>query len=122
MKHSPSRRVLAVLGGAISLAIIAGAGALAYRSHLETQANPLSDDASLDAETAEEEDAALMALDRALRHEFFMIPTWYNDSYWVAYYDQYDHPEIPPYALGYLDFWWYDEEAAQQLRASGALR
>ena len=51
MKHSPSRRVLAVLGAAISLAIIAGAGALAYRSHLETQANPLSDDASLDAET-----------------------------------------------------------------------
>ncbi|MFG6589531.1 extracellular solute-binding protein [Sulfitobacter sp. 1A12157] len=89
-------------------------------------ASPLVDaiiDASLDAETSEEESAALMALDRALRHEFFMIPTWYNDSYWVAYYDQYEHPEnIPPYALGYLDFWWYDEEAAQQLRASGALR
>ncbi|SDF00856.1 extracellular solute-binding protein [Sulfitobacter delicatus] len=89
-------------------------------------ASPLVDaiiEASLDAETAEEEDAALMALDRALRHEFFMIPTWYNDSYWVAYYDQYDHPdEIPPYALGYLDFWWFDKEGADQLRASGALR
>ena len=88
-------------------------------------ASPLVDaiiEASLDAETAEDEDAALMALDRALRHEFFMIPTWYNDSYWVAYYDQYDHPEIPSYALGYLDFWWYDEDRAQQLRASGALR
>ena len=89
-------------------------------------ASPLVDaiiEASLDAETAEEEDAALMALDRALRHEFFMIPTWYNDSYWVAYYDQYDHPdEIPPYALGYLDFWWFDKEGAEQLRASGALR
>ena len=88
-------------------------------------ASPLVDaiiEASLDAETAEDEDAALIALDRALRHEFFMIPTWYNDSYWVAYYDQYDRPEIPSYALGYLDFWWYDEDRAQQLRASGALR
>lgn len=35
----------------MSLAIIAGAGALAYRSHVESTKSPLSDDASLDAET-----------------------------------------------------------------------
>tara|TARA_R110002049_G_scaffold307712_2_gene509085 strand:+ start:57549 stop:59411 length:1863 start_codon:yes stop_codon:yes gene_type:complete len=89
-------------------------------------ASPLVDkliEISLNANTAEDEAAALMALDRALRHEFFMIPTWYNDSYWVAYYDQYNHPEtIPPYALGYLDFWWYDADKAAKLQASGALR
>ena len=78
---------------------------------------------SLQAQTAEEEDASIMALDRALRHEFFMIPVWYKPSYWVAYYDQYEHPEDQPaYALGYLDFWWYNAEKAAELRAAGALR
>ena len=89
-------------------------------------ASPLVDaiiEASLMAETSEEEAATLQALDRALRYEFFMIPVWYNDSHWVAYYDQYEHPEtIPPFALGYLDFWWYDAEKAAALRAAGALR
>lgn len=89
-------------------------------------ASPMVDaiiEASLQAETREEEEAALMALDRALRHEFFIIPAWYNDVYWTAYYDQYDHPENQPaYALGYLDFWWYDAEKAEKLRAAGALR
>lgn len=89
-------------------------------------ASPMVDaiiEASLQAQTREEEQAALMALDRALRHEFIMIPVWYNDVYWTAYYDQYGHPkDQPAYALGYLDFWWYDAEKAQQLRAAGALR
>jgi microcin C transport system substrate-binding protein len=65
----------------------------------------------------------MTALDRALRHEFFMIPAWYNDVHWTAYYDQYAHPDgQPAYALGYLDFWWYDAEKAAKLRAAGALR
>ncbi|NIZ14152.1 extracellular solute-binding protein [Phaeobacter sp. HF9A] len=78
---------------------------------------------SLLADNREDEVTALTALDRALRYEFFMIPLWYNPDHWVAYYDQYDHPEtIPPYALGYLDFWWYDAEKAKKLRDAGALR
>nr|WP_254796967.1 extracellular solute-binding protein [Sulfitobacter albidus] len=89
-------------------------------------ASPMVDaiiEASLQAQTSEEEAASLMALDRALRHEFIMIPLWYNDVYWTAYYNQYAHPaEQPAYALGYLDFWWYDAEKADALRAAGALR
>jgi microcin C transport system substrate-binding protein len=88
-------------------------------------ASPLVDaiiERSLLAASREEETASLMALDRALRHEFIMIPTWYNPSHWVAYYDQYEHPEIPPYALGHLDFWWYNQDKADALRAAGALR
>jgi microcin C transport system substrate-binding protein len=89
-------------------------------------ASPMVDaiiDASLNAQTSAEEKTTLMALDRALRYEFFMIPTWYNDSHWVAYYDQYAYPEnLPAFALGYLDFWWYDKDKAEKLRASGALR
>lgn len=89
-------------------------------------ASPMIDaiiEASLNAETREEEQASLMALDRALRYEFFMIPVWYNPSHWVAYYDKFEHPEtIPPYALGQLDFWWYNQEKADELVTSGALR
>ncbi|WP_299773343.1 extracellular solute-binding protein [uncultured Tateyamaria sp.] len=89
-------------------------------------ASPLIDKliaVSLRAETQEEETASMMALDRALRHEFFMVPVWYNPNHWVAYYDMYEHPPvIPPYNLGYLDFWWVNEEKAADLKASGALR
>ena len=89
-------------------------------------ASPLVDaiiQASLLAESREEETVTLSALDRALRYEFFMIPVWYNPNYWVAHYDQYAYPEpLPPYDLGFLDFWWYDAEKAAELRAAGALR
>lgn len=89
-------------------------------------ASPLVDaiiDRSLNATTREEEQASLTALDRALRYEFIMIPVWYNPSHWVAFYDQYEHPEeIPPFALGQLDFWWYNQDKADALRAAGALR
>ncbi|WP_299208819.1 extracellular solute-binding protein [uncultured Tateyamaria sp.] len=78
---------------------------------------------SLRTETREEEIASVRALDRALRYEFIMVPLWYNPSHWVAYYDMYEHPEvIPPYNLGYLDFWWVNEDKAAALKASGALR
>ncbi|WP_227268325.1 extracellular solute-binding protein [Roseobacter weihaiensis] len=89
-------------------------------------ASPLVDEiieASQRMDTKEETDVTLRALDRALRYEFFMIPAWYNDSFWVAYYDKYEHPdEIPPFALGQLDFWWYNQDKADALRAAGALR
>ncbi|KPQ07905.1 MAG: ABC-type microcin C transport system substrate-binding component YejA [Rhodobacteraceae bacterium HLUCCA12] len=88
--------------------------------------SPLVDaviDLSLDAPTPEERDVALRALDRVLRWERFIIPVWYNPDSWVAYWDMYRHPEdLPLYADGVLDFWWYDDEAAEELRAAGALR
>ena len=75
-----------------------------------------------DADTQEELTPAVRALDRVLRAERFWVPQWFNDEYWVAYYDMYRYPEtLPPYALGQLDFWWIDEERAAELRASGAL-
>ncbi|MCR9124702.1 MAG: extracellular solute-binding protein [Rhodobacteraceae bacterium] len=89
-------------------------------------ASPLVDaiiEASLLSESTEQEQTTLRALDRALRHEFIMIPVWYNDSYWVSFYDQYEYPDpLPPYALGQLDFWWYNADKAAALRAAGALR
>ncbi|WP_324755209.1 extracellular solute-binding protein [Roseovarius sp. Pro17] len=89
-------------------------------------ASPMVDaiiNASLESNDPETQNAALMALDRALRYERFMIPVWYNDAYWVAYWDMFEHPEtIPPYALGALDFWWFNAEKAAALKSAGALR
>ena len=89
-------------------------------------ASPLVDaiiQASLLSESTAEEQTTLRALDRALRHEFIMIPMWYNDSYWVSYYDMFEFPDpLPAYALGQLDFWWYNADKAAELRAAGALR
>lgn len=66
---------------------------------------------------------ATHALDRVLRAERFWVPQWYKDAHTVAYYNMYEHPEtLPPYALGELDFWWYNAEKAEALRAAGVLR
>jgi microcin C transport system substrate-binding protein len=79
-------------------------------------------EASFAAQSQEETNVALMALDRALRYEFFVIPTGYIADYWVAYYDMYEYPiDLPPYDLGYLSFWWVDPDKAQALKDKGIL-
>jgi microcin C transport system substrate-binding protein len=66
---------------------------------------------------------ATKALDRVLRAERFWVPQWFKDKHTLAYYDLFEHPEVlPPYALGELDFWWYNADKAAALKASGALR
>ena len=66
---------------------------------------------------------SVMALDRALRAYRFWIPQWYNATHRVAYWDMYEHPEnIAPYSLGQLDYWWYNAEKANALKANGVLR
>lgn len=65
--------------------------------------------------------ASVRTLDRVLRSVHFDIPISYNPDSWVAYFDMYRHPEpLPPLAVGQLDFWWFDAEAAARLRAAGA--
>ena len=74
------------------------------------------------ADTQEELTPAVRALDRVLRAERFWVPQWFKDTHTVAFYDMYAYPEpLPPYSLGYLDFWWIDPDRAEALRASGAL-
>lgn len=75
------------------------------------------------ADTAEDMAAGVRAIDRIMRAELFVIPTWYNPNYWVAYFDMYEHPEpLPPYALGQLDFWWFNADKAEALRTAGAFQ
>ncbi|MCV2893807.1 extracellular solute-binding protein [Lentibacter sp. XHP0401] len=103
-----------------------GSEAAALLFNPASLASPVVDEIiekALLSETQEEEDMMLSALDRVLRHEFFLIPTGYVADHWVAYWDQYGRPEtIPPFALGTLDFWWFDAEKAANLKEQGALR
>ena len=76
-----------------------------------------------DAQTKEELNPAVKALDRVLRALWFRVPQWYKSTHTVAYFDMFEHPEpLPPYALGEMDFWWYNADKAAALRAAGALR
>ena len=80
-------------------------------------------DAALEAGSREEEITALKALDRALRFERIIAHSGYVPEYWTSYFDMFEKPEnLPPLALGVLDFWWYNKEKHEALKASGALR
>ncbi|EPX77894.1 extracellular solute-binding protein [Litoreibacter arenae] len=75
------------------------------------------------ADTLDELRTSVHALDRVLRSIGFAIPQWYKNENWIAYYDVFRHPdELPPLAVGIYDFWWYDAEAAEKLKADGVLR
>jgi microcin C transport system substrate-binding protein len=77
----------------------------------------------VDAKTQEVLYTSARALDRVLRAKRFMVPTWYLDVSWIAYWKQYAYPEnLPPYDTGLLDLWWIDAEREAALKASGALR
>jgi microcin C transport system substrate-binding protein len=74
------------------------------------------------AKSREELKTAVRALDRVLRAYRFWVPQWFKDKHTVAYYDMYEHPKaMPPYALGELDFWWYNADRAAALKAAGAV-
>ncbi len=74
------------------------------------------------AASLEELKTSVHAFDRVLRTIGFDIPIYYNPDTWVAYYNVYKHPEtLPPLAVGALDFWWYDKEAADEMRQAGFL-
>ncbi|MEM6566401.1 MAG: extracellular solute-binding protein [Pseudomonadota bacterium] len=89
-------------------------------------ASPLVDaiiEASLLTESRADEETSIRALDRALRHEFVVVPQGFKPDHWAAFWDMYEHPEtIPPFSLGTLDFWWVNPEKEAALKASGALQ
>ncbi|MBI1417469.1 MAG: ABC transporter substrate-binding protein [Limimaricola sp.] len=75
------------------------------------------------AKSYEDMAAAVRAIDRIMRADLFEIPAWYLASYWVAYYDFYEHPDnLPPYSLGQMDFWWVNADKAASLKAEGAYK
>ena len=62
---------------------------------------------------------AAKALDRALLHNWYVVPHWYIDAHRVAYWDKFAQPEqAPPYDalfFGTLSTWWVDDKKAAAL-------
>jgi len=74
------------------------------------------------AETRESLHIAVKALDRVMRAQKFWVPQWFSDRHRVAYFDFYAYPdELPPFALGELDFWWVDQDRYEALKAADKL-
>ncbi len=75
------------------------------------------------AQSREELNVVIRALDRALRAEHIWVPQWFKDVNTVAYWDVYEYPDptLSPYALGASSWWWWSEEKAQRLRDAGML-
>jgi microcin C transport system substrate-binding protein len=74
------------------------------------------------AETREELNTAVKALDRVLRAMHVWVPNWHNQTHNIAFLDVYRRPEqgLPPYAMGEVGWWWFDQERAAELKALGA--
>ncbi|WP_232830489.1 extracellular solute-binding protein [Oceanicella sp. SM1341] len=89
-------------------------------------ANPAVDTLITDivkAQSREELNTAVHALDRVLRAMHIWVPNWYKGSHTIAYLDLFGRPDpLPPYSMGEISLWWWDEAKAEQLRAAGALR
>jgi len=73
------------------------------------------------AGSRDELNVAVKALDRALRSLHIWVPQWHNAYHNIAYLDVFGRPEkLPPFAMGEIDFWWYDKDKAARLKAAGA--
>lgn len=77
------------------------------------------------AETREELDTAVKALDRVLRALHIWVPQWYKGVHNIAYFDMYDRPYTdnpPKIALGEMSIWWFNPEKARQLQDADATK
>jgi microcin C transport system substrate-binding protein len=57
-----------------------------------------------------------------LRSLHIWVPNWHYQTHIIAYLDVYRRPDkpLPPYAMGELGFWWFDQERADELKTLGA--
>lgn len=79
--------------------------------------NPAADallDKIVKAQEKESYIAALRALDRVLRHEYYMIPQWYSAHKRVAYRNRFAHPQTKE-KVGFQPFsWWLKDSKGKQ--------
>jgi len=60
--------------------------------------------------------AATRALDRVLSWNIYVVPQWYLDKYWLAYWNRFGIPETrPPYGIG-TESWWLDADKDAAVR------
>jgi microcin C transport system substrate-binding protein len=76
----------------------------------------------IQAQSREELDVRVRALDRVLRQKQVWVPNWYSGKYLVAYWDVFGQPEIQPeYGRGDTT-WWIDQAKYDRIKAEGGLR
>jgi len=89
-------------------------------------ANPAIDELIREIETAETRedlDIHVRALDRVLRAMHIRVPYWVRPESWIAYYDYYRHPDpLPEFGAGVTGIWWADTDRYDALKAAGAIR
>lgn len=60
--------------------------------------------------------ATTRALDRVLLWNYYLVPQYYPDENWIAYWDKFGYPERKPrYSVGFPATWWIDETRAKAL-------
>ena len=63
--------------------------------------------------------AATRALDRVLLWNHYVVPHWSRNEDWIAMWDQYAGPKVQPERQNaFFQTWWWDDAAAQKLKAS----
>jgi len=81
--------------------------------------NPVVDALLADAIAAEDletKKAATRAMDRVMLWEHYIIPSYYNDETWAAWWNKLGRPdELPEYGIGFPTVWWYDPDLAAAL-------
>lgn len=60
--------------------------------------------------------ATTRALDRIILWDYTVIPLYYDDETWVAFWNKFGRPErAPKYATGFASTWWIDQDLEQDL-------
>jgi microcin C transport system substrate-binding protein len=75
------------------------------------------------AETLDEKEVLTRVLDRVLMAGWYVVPAWYNEVAWVAFWDMFDWPEEAgplndfglPNSIRFQPTWWYDADKAAAL-------
>ncbi len=49
------------------------------------------------------------------------MSNWFKGTHWLAYWDVFGKPAIKPEYDRGVDYWWWDEDKYQALKAQGAL-
>ena len=66
--------------------------------------------------------AATRALDRVLSWNAYVVPQWYLDKYWLAYWNRFGIPKTrPEYGIGRAS-WWHDAAKDRQMHRAEAAK
>lgn len=70
--------------------------------------------AARDLETLQ---ATTRALDRVLLWNHYVVPSYFSDEVWIAYWNRFGSPERKPvYSVGFPAAWWIDNEKDSKLK------